>query len=97
MFELLKVYLKLGRAAFVTDEKQVRLAVDSDLLLEPASFRRLFLHVRAGEVAVDERRFAGSERADDAQSQVRHRSRQRPFLTVYKRICKKKKTKRRDE
>lgn len=80
------VYLKFGRTAFVTDEEQVGLAVDGDLLLEAAAFRRLFLHVRAGQVAVDECGFAGCQRADDAQPQVRNGPRQRPFLAIDKRI-----------
>ncbi len=80
-------HLKFGRSALVADEEQVGLAVDGDLLLEAAALGRLFLHVRAGQVAVDQRRLAGRRRADDAQTQVGHRPRQRPFLAVDERVC----------
>ena len=81
-------YLEFRGSAFVADEKEVRLAIDGDLLLEAASFRRLFLHVGARQVAMNEGRFARRQRPNDAQSEVWYGSRQRPFLTVNERICR---------
>ena len=94
-FLRVKTYLKFGGTAFIADEEKIRLAVDRDLLFESAAFWRLFLHVGAGEVTVDQRRFTRRQRPDNAQTQVRHRSRKRPFLTIHERICflkRKKKT-----
>ena len=57
-------------------------AVHEDLLLEPASFRRLLLHIGARQVPVDEGALPRAERADDAQAEVGHAPRHRPFLAV---------------
>ena len=86
-FLRVKTYLKFGGTAFIADEEKIRLAVDRNLLFESAAFWRLFLHVGAGEVTVDQRRFPRRQRPDNAQTQVRHRSRKRPFLTIHERIC----------
>ena len=69
------IYLKFWRSAFVSDEKEVALAVDDDLLLEPAALGTLLLHVGAGEVAVDQGRLAGGQGADDAEPNVRNSAR----------------------
>lgn len=82
-------YLKFGRSAFIADEEKVRLSVDGNLFFESAAFGRFLLHVGAGEVAMDQGRFAGRQRPDDAQTQIGHRSGQRPFLTIHERIWQK--------
>lgn len=78
--------LHLRRAALVSDEQQVRGAVHEDLLLEAAALGRLLLHVGAGEVAVHQGRLARRQRAHDAEPQVGHAARQRPFLAVDERV-----------
>ena len=62
------------------------MSVDDDLLLEPAAFRALLLHVGPRQVAVNEGGLAGREGADDAEANVGHSARKRPFLTVDKRV-----------
>lgn len=78
--------LHLRGAALVPDEQQVRGAVHEDLLLEAAALGRLLLHVGAGEVAVHQGRLPRRQRAHDAEPQVGHAARQRPFLAVDERV-----------
>lgn len=78
--------LHLWRATLVPDEQQVRRAVHQDLLLEAAALGRLLLHVGAGEVAVHQGGLARRQRADNAEPQVGHAARQRPFLAVDERV-----------
>lgn len=62
------------------------MGVEDDLLLEAAALGALLLHVGAREVAVDEGRLAGAERAHDAEAEVGHGAGQRPFLRVHERV-----------
>ena len=83
-------YLQLWWSAFVSDKQEIRVSVYDDFLFESPAFRRLLLHVWSGEVAVYQGRFARRQRTHDPQPNVRHASRQRPFLAVDKRIWNKK-------
>lgn len=65
---LISSYLHLGRAALVTYEQQIALAIDKDFFLEASPLRRLLLHVGTGEITMYQRRLARIERADNAQS-----------------------------
>lgn len=60
------------RSAFVSDEKEVALAVDDNLLFEPAALGALLLHVGTGEVAVDQGGLAGRQGANDSEPDVRY-------------------------
>ena len=84
-------YLQLRRPTLISDQEQVAVSVDHDLLLEPAALGTLLLHVGTGQVAVDERRLAGRQRADDTEADVGHAAAQRPLLAVDERVWKGKK------
>lgn len=81
-------HLKFRRSTLVPDEQQVAGAVEDDLLLEPAALGALLLHVGTRQVPMNQGRLPGAHRPDDAQPQVRHVSRQGPFLRVHETICK---------
>lgn len=81
-------YLHFWWSSLVAYQQQMALILDEHLLLESATLRRLFLDVLARQVPVHQRRFARAQRAHDAQPQLWYCPGDRPFLTVYKGICK---------
>lgn len=85
-------HLHFGCASFISYQQQITLAVNLNFFLEPATFGRLFLHVAAGEISMDQRRLSRVQRSNDAESQIGHGSWYRPFLTVDKWVCRREKS-----
>ena len=78
--------LHLGRAALISNEKQIGLSVDLHLFLEATALGRLLLDVGTGEEAMHQRGLAAARRAQHAQLQVGHAAAQRPLLAVDERV-----------
>ena len=79
-------YLSIWGIGFVSNEKKIILILDADLFFESSTFGRFFLHVRSGQEAMDQRRFAAGQRPEKTNTNVQNTSTQRPFLTIDKRI-----------
>ena len=63
-------YLSIRGIGFVSHEQKITLIVHVDLFLESASFRRFFLHVSAGEEAMDQGRLATGQCAEKTDANV---------------------------
>lgn len=73
-------------STFISNQQQVAPISDHDLLLKSAALGALLLHIRPGEIAMNQGGFARRQRPNNAQSQIGNPARQSPFLTIDERV-----------